>query len=303
MLLGCHVSLNGDNQFLGSVQEAVKYQANTFMVYTGAPQNTLRKPLGEMRIEEAHQLMSVHNIQKSDVIVHAPYIVNLANPDPLKRQFAVDFLSEEVRRTEALGSMILVLHPGAHLLEGTDIGIERVSEGLNKIIENTSSSQVIIALESMAGKGTEIGCNFNELSMILSKIIHKNRIGICLDTCHLYDSGYDIVNHFDDIIKEFDALIGLQYLKVFHINDSKNPISSHKDRHENIGKGFIGFETINRIVHHPFLNSIPKILETPYVLSQKYEKRSYPPYRFEIEMLRSQNFKDNFIEDLLLETE
>ncbi len=299
MKIGSHVSLNGEDQFLGSVKEAISYNANTFMVYTGAPQNTIRRDISELKIEEAHDLMAMHKLLKEDVIVHAPYIVNLANPDIEKQDFAIAFITEEVKRTNAIGSKIMVLHPGAHMKEGSELGIIRIANGLNKIIENTSNLDVVIALESMAGKGSEVGRSFHELKDIINLIHDQSRIGVCLDSCHLHDAGYPVKDHFDDVLAEFNHIIGLNYLKVFHINDSKNEIGAKKDRHENIGYGHLGFDTLNRIVHHPYLQNIPKILETPYIQSTKYPKKSYPPYRFEIENFYQNKFEDNLLNKVL----
>jgi deoxyribonuclease-4 len=296
LLIGCHVSLSGKNQYLGSVQEALSYGANTFMIYTGAPQNTIRKPLEDMKIEEAKKLMQESNIDFNHVIVHAPYIVNLANPSIEKREFAISFLSEEVRRTEALGSKIMVLHPGAHMNEGSIEGIKRIASSITSIISNTSESRVFIALEGMAGKGSEIGRTFQELKEILDLIDNKNRVGICLDTCHIHDAGYDIINNFDTVLNQFEQIIGIDYLKVLHINDSKNEINSHKDRHENIGFGYIGFDALNNIVHHPLLKNLPKILETPYIKSTNNPILSYPPYKFEINMFITNKFNPNLYE-------
>lgn len=303
MILGCHVSLNGEKQFLGSVEEALSYGANAFMVYTGAPQNTIRRPISSMRIEEALELMKKNHLQENHVVVHAPYIVNLANPDPIKQQFAIDFLSEEVRRTDALHSKVIVLHPGAHMNEGVQSGVERISSGINQILQNTSSSSVIIAIEGMAGKGTEVGRTFEELKGIIDLVEDKSRIGVCLDTCHLNDAGYDVSNDFDKVLEEFDQKVGLTYLKVFHINDSKNELGAHKDRHENIGFGHLGFGSIAKVVHHPLLEGIPKILETPYVDSPNKKDASYPPYRQEIEMLRNNQFNSNLLVDVVSQAE
>lgn len=303
MILGSHVSLGGEKQFLGSVEETIFYHANAFMVYTGAPQNTLRKPISELRIEEAHQRMNEHHLSLDNVIVHAPYIVNLANPDPLKQEFAVAFLTEEVKRTAALGSHIMVFHPGAHMKEGAEAGIKRIADGLNKILYNTKDLNVYIALESMAGKGTEVGRSFEELRGIIDLVEMPNRMGICLDTCHMNDAGYDVKHHFDEVMHAFDQIVGLSFLKVFHINDSKNPLGAGKDRHENIGYGEIGFEALTYIVHHPKLNHIPKILETPYIESLTKSKVSYPPYRYEIESLRTRQFNCNLAKQVLTEYE
>ena len=301
LIIGSHVSLGGKEQFLGSVKEALSYEANAFMVYTGAPQNTKRTALELMRIDEAKALMDEHLIKPEHVIVHAPYIVNLANPDPERQAFAVEFLTEEVKRTEALGAKILVLHPGAHMGDGPEMGIRRIANGVNQIIQNTRNCDVIIALEGMAGKGTEVGRNFEELKAMIVLIEDQSRVGVCFDTCHTHDAGYDVLNHFDDVIDEFDQVIGLNYLKVLHINDSKNDQGAHKDRHANLGFGFIGFDRLNHVVHHDRLKNIPKILETPYVTDLENEDLSYPPYYYEIEMLKNQTFNPNVL-DLIRKT-
>jgi len=301
IFLGSHVSLSGDKQFLGSIEEAVSYHANALMVYTGAPQSTIRRPIGELRIEEAKNLMKQENIDESNVIVHAPYIVNLANPDPAKQEFAISFLSEEIKRTHALGSKIMVLHPGAHMNEGSEQGIKRIAQGVNEIIRRTKTYDISIALEGMAGKGTEVGKVFEELKGIIDLIDDQSRVGVCLDTCHLNDAGYDVKNDFDAVLSHFNDVVGLEFLKVFHINDSKNPYGSHKDRHENIGLGTIGFDALVHVVHHPLLVNIPKILETPYIDSTKRNKISYPPYLYEIQALRTKtpilNLNDLVIND------
>ena len=294
--IGSHVSLGGKDQFLGSVKEMLSYQANALMIYTGAPQNTIRKPLGEMKIEEGKQLLLEHHIPLEHIIVHAPYIVNLGNPSSEKRQFAIDFLTEEVRRSAAIGSKVLVLHPGAHMKDGPLLGIERIAEGVQQIIRNTADLDVVIALEGMAGKGTEVGRNFEELKAIIDLVEEKHRLGVCLDTCHSYDAGYDIKNQLDEVIQHFDEVVGLSYLKVLHINDSKNPFSSHKDRHENIGFGHLGFETIVNVIYHPLLENIVKILETPYVSSLKNDQLSYPPYKYEIEMIKNKQFQPDLLD-------
>lgn len=296
LIIGSHVSLGGKEQFLGSVKEALSYEANALMVYTGAPQNTKRTALEFMRIEEANALMKDHQIRPEHVIVHAPYIVNLANPDPERQAFAVEFLTEEVIRTKALGSQVLVLHPGAHMGDGPEIGIQRIAKGINQIIQNTPDNDVFIALEGMAGKGTEVGRNFEELKAIIDLIQDQTRIGVCFDTCHTHDAGYDVLHHFDEVIEEFDQVVGLNYLKVIHVNDSKNDQGAHKDRHANLGFGFIGFDRLNYIVHHERLKNIPKILETPYVTDLENEDISYPPYFYEIEMLRKSTFNPQLLD-------
>lgn len=286
--IGSHVNLSGDEAFLGSVKEALSYEANTFMVYTGAPQNTIRKPIDKLRIPEAHQLIQESGLNINDLVVHAPYIMNIANPDDSKYQFAVDFLTEEIKRTEALGINQIVLHPGAHVGQGVSYGIKRIIKGLNEVLRNTKGSKVRIALETMAGKGTEIGRNFPELAEIIMGITDNERITVCFDTCHTHDAGYNIVSDFDGVMNEFDKIIGKSRISVFHINDSKNPQGAQKDRHANIGFGYIGFDVLNYIVHHPDFPEIPRILETPYV---KVGNKEFPPYKEEIYNFRKQEWE------------
>ena len=287
LIIGCHVSYKKDNQLLGSVEEALKYAANTFMFYTGAPQNTSRLPIDEKLVLKAKQLMKENNINIDDVVIHAPYIINLANSNNF--DFNIKFLKEEIKRAQTLGVNKLVLHPGSHVGQGVEKGIKNIIDSLNLCI--SESENVIICLETMAGKGTELGRNFDEIKMILEGVKSKDKIGVCMDTCHLNDAGYNL-NDFDGILKEFDEKIGLKYLKVIHVNDSKNEIGSHKDRHENIGLGKIGFETLIKIIYNEKIKDIPKILETPYV-------KEYPPYKQEIEMIRDKKFNCNLLEDIL----
>ncbi|QMS85694.1 deoxyribonuclease IV [Candidatus Xianfuyuplasma coldseepsis] len=297
--IGSHVSMNGNDMLVGAVQEALSYNANSFMIYTGAPQNTRRKPMSSMKIEEAKALMNQAGIPFENIIVHAPYIMNLANGDPTKRQFAVDFLTSEIERTAAIGAKQIVLHPGAHVKQGVEIGIQYIIEGLNKVIENTKDLDVKIALETMAGKGTEVGRRFEELQAIIDGVEHDERLSVCFDTCHTHDAGYDTKNDFDAVIDEFDRVIGKDRISVFHINDSKNPKGAGKDRHENIGFGYLGFDALNYIVNHPDFTSIPKILETPYVTpSDDSKDKIHPPYKFEIEMFRNQLFNDSILDDI-----
>lgn len=277
MKLGCHVGCSGDEMVLGSVKEALSYNAKALMLYTGAPQNTIRKPMNKMMVKEAHELLAKNNMSPLDIIIHAPYIVNLANLDPEKRSFAISFLSQEVKRTYEIGSKIIVLHPGCFLSNTLDGGIEFIINGINQIIENTKETDVVIAIETMAGKGTEVGRTFEEIKKIMDGIIDKSRIGVCFDTCHTHDAGYDLSN-FDEVINEFNNIIGIDKIKCFHINDSKNIRGSHKDRHENIGKGNIGYDILHKIVHDERFINIPKILETPYI-------DGVAPYKEEIELL------------------
>jgi deoxyribonuclease-4 len=295
LIIGSHVSLRGKEQYLGSVKEALSYGANALMVYTGAPQNTMRLPLQKMRIPEAEDLLKISGISPMNVIVHAPYIVNLANPGAERREFAINFLTQEINRSEAMGAKTIVLHPGAHMNEGAENGIALIAEGVNKIIENTKGSNVMIALEGMAGKGTEVGRNFEEIRKLLNLIKDQKRVGVCFDTCHTHDAGYDIVNNFEGVLADFDRIVGIDRIRVIHLNDSKNPLGAHKDRHANLGLGFIGFDVLNMIAHHPALENIPKILETPYVLDETDDKISYPPYKIEIDMLKEQRFNPDML--------
>lgn len=281
--------MSGKEMFLGSVKEALSYNANALMIYTGAPQNTRRKNIEELMIHEAHELLIKNDIPLDNVIVHAPYILNLANPDPNKSQFAIDFLTTEIIRTHALGAKQIVLHPGNHVGLGEEEGIKRIIKGINEVISNTKGQNVKIALETMSGKGTEIGKNFTELHKIINGISNDERISVCFDTCHTHDSGYNIKEGFDEVIEEFDKVIGIEKITVFHINDSKNIQGSKKDRHANIGFGHIGFDALNYVVHYPDFKNIPKILETPYIKIS--EKEQLAPYLEEITNFRNKVFE------------
>lgn len=291
MLLGSHVSMSGKEMLLASSKEAASYGANTFMIYTGAPQNTRRKPIEDLNIEAGLQHMKDNGI--SNIVVHAPYIINLGNTTkPETFALGVDFLQKEVERTAAIGATQIVLHPGAHVGAGAEAGIQKIIEGLNEVL--STDYPVQIALETMAGKGSECGKTFEELAQIFDGVKNNDRLSVCMDTCHIHDGGYDVVNDFDGVLNQFDHLIGIDRLKVLHINDSKNIRGAAKDRHENIGFGEIGFEALQYVVHHPQLMNIPKILETPFVGVDAKSKKA--PYKMEIEMLRSKTFDPNAIE-------
>ena len=288
LIIGSHVSFNSDTQLLGSVKEALSYGSNTFMFYTGAPQNTRRGILKDELTYEAYKLMKENNIRLEDIICHAPYIVNLCNDE--KFLFSVDFLKREMERCEQLGITKVVLHPGSSVNMEREHAISNIIKGLNMILSN--GYNVTICLETMAGKGTEVGKNFEELAYIINHIEYKDRIGVCMDTCHLNDSGYDISN-FNNILDCFDEVIGLNYLKCIHINDSKNERGAKKDRHENIGYGNIGFDNLINVIYNDRLDGIPKILETPYI------NKEYPPYKQEIDMIKIKKFNDNLIDDVV----
>lgn len=287
LIIGSHVSFSKDLQLLGSVEEAISYNSSTFMFYTGAPQNTVRVEINDELTQKADLLMKENDINKENVVVHAPYIINMANDKNF--DFNVEFLQKEIKRVQQLGIKKLVIHPGSHVNLGVENGINNIIKVLNTSISD--SDNIIICLETMAGKGTEIGRNFNELKQIIDNVNCKDKIGICMDTCHLNDAGYNLED-FDSVLDEFNKEIGLDYLKVIHINDSKNILGSKKDRHENIGYGTIGFDNLINIIYNTKLENIPKILETPYV-----EKR--PPYKEEILMIKNKQFNDKLIEDIL----
>ena len=284
----------------GSAKDAVSYGADTFMFYTGAPQNTRRKAISELNIDPAWDYMKEHGIR--EIIVHAPYIINLGNAvKPETFSLAVEFLAKEIERTVSCRSHTLILHPGAHVGEGTDIGTAQIIKGLNEVLSADTGCH--IALETMAGKGSEIGRSFEELARIYDGVIHSDKLRVCFDTCHTSDSGYDIINHFDEVIEDFDRIIGKDQIAVFHINDSKNIPGAAKDRHENIGFGQIGFNALNHIVHHPDFEDIPKILETPYIPSPSDPGKSYAPYKYEIAMLRRGIFEPDLKERIIADNE
>ncbi len=288
LLIGSHVSFKKDTQLLGSLEEALSYGSNCFMFYTGAPQNTSRVPINDALTYKALELMKEKNIDVNNIIVHAPYIINLANKSDLsKYNFAISFLTEECKRCEELFMNKLVLHPGSHVGCGIQEGIENIANALNLVLKNTDTT---ILLETMAGKGTEVGSKLDEIEEIISRLEKKEQIGICLDTCHLSDSGLDIgdFNKTLDILEEKKLL---SKVLCVHVNDSKNIIGSHKDRHENIGYGTIGFDNLINVIYNPRLENIPKILETPWI-------ENYPPYKFEIQMIKNKEFNPNLVSDL-----
>lgn len=297
--IGSHVSMSGKDMMLGSVREALSYGANTFMLYTGAPQNTKRKDLSELKIPEAKALMQEQGI--TEFIVHAPYIINLANTvKPEVFEIGVEFLELELERTAAMGSHVMVLHPGSHVGAGLENGIRQIAKGINEVLSNTDASKdVYIALETMAGKGSEIGRSFEELAMIYDKVEQNDRLRVCFDTCHTSDAGYDIIHNFDGVMDEFDRLIGKNQIAVFHMNDSKNVPGAAKDRHENFGFGEIGFDALMYIMTHKDFILVPKILETPYVKDPVDKKLSYAPYKYEIAMIRNGVFDPGFTERIV----
>lgn len=291
LIIGSHVGFRKDDQLLGSLKEALSYGANTFMFYTGAPQNTKRYPIEDGLTLEAMQLMKEEGIDYSKVVVHAPYIINLANDgDPEKYQFSVNFLQEEIERCKLLGITKLVLHPGSHVGLGMDRAISNIANAINMV----SNDSVVILLETMAGKGTEVGSKLEEIKQIIDLVNDKEHIGVCLDTCHLSDAGYDL-SDFDKFLDLFDNVIGLDKIGCVHVNDSKNENGAHKDRHENFGFGHVGFDRLINVVYNERLENVPKILETPYV------DKEYAPYKYEIEMIKNKKFDDDLLNKIVSE--
>lgn len=288
LIIGSHVSFNSKKQLLGSVMEAVSYNANTFMIYTGGAQSTARSSINDEFTYEAFKVMLENNINPKNVIVHAPYIVNLANrSDERKYEFYIDFMANELNRVKELGLDKIVLHPGSATTCSREEAILNIANGINKIYEKTSD--VMILLEYMSGKGNEVGTSILELKNIIDNIDDKDRIGVCLDTCHMNDSGIDI-SKFNEFLNEFDSMIGIDKIKCVHVNDSMNTIGSHKDRHANIGYGTIGFDNLINVIYNERLNGIPFILETPYI--NRNSNDAYPPYKMEIDSIKNKKFVD-----------
>ena len=296
LIIGSHVSF-GKEQLLGSIKEALSYNANTFMFYTGAPQNTIRKDIDDKIVEEAIKLMKENDIDINSIICHAPYIVNLANnSDETKYTFSKDFIKKELIRCDQMGITKMVLHPGSAVNVTREDGLNNIINAINEILDGTTKCKIL--LETMAGKGNELGRTIEEIAYLINGIKNKDQIGVCIDTCHINDAGYDI-SKFDDYLDEFDKKIGLDYIGCIHINDSKNEIGTHKDRHENIGLGTIGFDNLINVIYHSKLEDIPKILETPYIGNTDDSKeRLYPPYKYEIKMIQNKDFNPNFLDDI-----
>ena len=289
MIIGSHVNF-GSKQLLGSAEMAVSFGANTFMFYTGAPQNTIRKNIDEALTKEAKEYMEYHGIDINNVICHAPYIINLANKEKEDSwNFSISFLKNEINRITQMGINYIVVHPGNALKLDRMEALHNIAEAINNII--TPETKPMILLETMAGKGSECGINMYELKEILDNIDLKDKVGICLDTCHLNDSGIDI-SKFDEYLKKFDNYIGLEKVKCVHVNDSKNVMGSHKDRHANLGYGTIGFDNLINVIYNPKLKDVPKILETPWI-------GEYPPYKLEIDMIKNKKFNPNLEQELM----
>lgn len=294
--IGSHVSFSNTG-LLNATEEAIGYGATSFMIYTGAPQNTRRKPMEEQHVPEGLALMKEHNIDSAHIVVHAPYIINLASYKSNIFTLAVEFLQSEIERTAFIGVKNIVLHPGAFTDKDVEYGIDRIAEGLKEVL--SVDHDVNIALETMAGKGSEIGRTFEELAAIIEKVPQNDRLVVCFDTCHAHDAGYDIVNDFDSVMEQFDRIVGLDRLAVFHINDSKNPRGAAKDRHAPVGSGFIGYKALHGIVNHEVAKGKPVILETPWIGKEKSDER--PMYEAEIALLSGrveERFGSEFLEDV-----
>lgn len=295
--LGCHVGMSGKEMMVGSVKDAICFGANTFMLYTGAPQNTKRKDISELNILQAKALMKENGIE--EFVVHAPYIINLANTvKPETFEIAVEFLQLELVRTAAMGAKVIVLHPGSHVGAGVEAGVCQIAKGLNEVL--TKDTDVFVALETMAGKGSEIGRSFEEIAMIYDKVTYNDKLRVCFDTCHTSDAGYDIIHDFDGVMEHFDKVIGKDQIAVFHMNDSKNEPGAGKDRHENFGFGHIGFDALMYIMNHKDFMEVPKILESPYIKDPDNAKKSYEPFKHEIAMIRSGVFDPDMREKILV---
>lgn len=285
LIIGCHVSMKAPNYLLGAVQEAVSYNANAFMIYTGAPQNAQRKPIASLLLPEFKAELTKQNIVLKDVIVHAPYLINLANTiNPNTFNFAVELLQKELKRCQEIGISTMVLHPGSAVGGNKELGLQQIVKGINAAC--FPGQTVKIALETMAGKGNETCSTFQDLAYIINNVQNKALVGVCWDTCHLYDAGYDLVNNLEGVMQEFDQLVGLKKILVLHINDSKFGLNSHKDRHENLGLGAIGFDPLIKIIYHPVFINTTKILETPWI-------SNHPPYKVEIAMIRNKTFNES----------
>lgn len=263
--IGCHLS--SSKGYLAMGKEAVKIGANTFQFFTRNPRGGAAKPIDEADMAAYVEFAKEHEM--GIILAHAPYTLNAAAAKEDLREFAFEVMKDDLYRLSFIPGSMYNFHPGSHVKQGADVGIELISEHINRVLEHNVNTTVL--LETMAGKGSEVGRNFEELQAIIEKTERKEMLGVCMDTCHVYDAGYDIVGHLDDVLKEFDEIIGIKRLKAIHLNDSKNPFESHKDRHEKIGEGSIGLEAMERIINHPVLRELPFYLETPNEI-EGYEK-------------------------------
>lgn len=270
--IGCHLSAS--KGYLNMGKEALSINANTFQFFSRNPRGSKAKDLDLKDIEEYKKLAKENNF--ATILAHAPYILNPCSSNEQNRILAFELMQDDLKRLEYIPNQMYNFHPGSHTGQGVEVGINQISEMLNKLLTEEQTTTVL--LETMAGKGSEVGSKFEELKAIIDKVDLKEKMGVCLDTCHVNDAGYDVVNNLDGVLEEFDKVIGIKYLKAIHLNDSKNPLASHKDRHECIGEGNIGIEAFERIINHPQLKHLPFYLETPNELEG---------YKKEIEILRN----------------
>lgn len=270
--IGCHLSTTKGFENMGKT--AIEIGANTFQFFTRNPRGGSAKEIDKKDIEGLLEIIKANNFSK--VLAHAAYTLNAASANEKTREFALEMMTDDLLRMEYLPGNFYNFHPGSHVKQGVEVGIEYIVEMLNIVLKPQQKTRVL--LETMSGKGTEVGKTFEEIAEIISRVKLKDHIGVCLDTCHVYDAGYDIVNNLDGVLDEFDRIIGLDNLFAIHLNDSKNPFNSHKDRHETIGEGSIGIETFSNIINHPKLCDLPFFLETPNELDGHMQ---------EIKLLRS----------------
>jgi deoxyribonuclease-4 len=271
MFIGCHLSSSAG--FLAMGETALSIGADTFQFFTRNPRGGTAKPFDKADAASLVQLLEKNHF--GPILAHAPYTLNACAADEGLRQYAIDVMKDDLFRMDHFPGAMYNFHPGSHVKQGVDVGIELIAKALNQILSCEQKTTVL--LETMAGKGSEVGRTFEELRSIIDRVEHSDKLGICLDTCHVFDGGYDIVNQLDDVLSEFDKVLGIDRLKAIHLNDSKNPMGSHKDRHEVLGGGFIGMEALLRVVNHPLLKKLPFYLETPNEL---------PGYAREIELVR-----------------
>ena len=271
LTIGCHLSSSKGFKKMG--EDAISIGANTFQFFTRNPRGSKAKDIDEEDVKDFLDIIAENNFGK--ILAHAPYTLNACSADPKNREFAIEIMKDDLKRMEYIPGNLYNFHPGSHVKQGAEVGIQYIADALNEILTEDQTTTVL--LETMSGKGTEVGRNFQEIAEIISKVNLKEKMGVCLDTCHIHDPGYDIVNDLDNVLDEFDKIIGLERLKAIHLNDSKNPFESHKDRHETIGNGYIGLDAITRIINHPKLRNLPFYLETPNELDG---------YKKEIQLLR-----------------
>ena len=257
--IGCHLSAS--KGYANMAKETIQIKGNTFQFFTRNPRGGQAKDIDENDVNEFLKISKENNFAK--ILAHAPYTINVCSDKIETRRFGIDTMKDDLRRMEYTPGNMYNFHPGSHVGQGVEVGIQLIIDALNEILEEYHDCSTTILLETMAGKGSEIGRNFEEIKAIIDGVKYNEKLGVCLDTCHVYDAGYDIVNDLDGVLAKFDKVIGLERLKAIHLNDSKNPFESHKDRHEKIGEGSIGLEALSRVTNHPKLKNLPFFLETP----------------------------------------